>query len=264
MNLIMGILAVLVSGSSFAASFDCSKSSTRTEHLICSSPEIEKLDVAMAKAYRKASAGTVIGKLYAKYQEYRSPDKDSYLYQDQAKWLKDRESCANEECLRQAYTERIKVLEEWNSASPESRDISGVYSFEYEIFVGQDGRKEKLKLGACIQLQETDEKHAAFNALVATPWGICNWDGDLKRSGSIYTYIPDPENVDSFECKMKLYIKSHTLEIDDKSSGKCNSYTFICGQAGSLFGQEFPRKSRRAEKKNDYCSGFHEKLWHGG
>jgi len=50
------ILQVCVTGSSSAASFDCTKASSRVDKAICNSPQISQLDSDLDAAYKKALA----------------------------------------------------------------------------------------------------------------------------------------------------------------------------------------------------------------
>jgi len=84
-----------------AASFDCSKAVTAVEKIVCSTPEISKLDDALAAAYKVA--------------QDRSSDKAA-LAHDQRLWLAQRNSCGNNgACIKSSYEARLKLI----SAAPE-------------------------------------------------------------------------------------------------------------------------------------------------
>ena len=76
-------------------SFNCEKASTKIEEMICASPGLSKLDNDLGKAYSK------------KLKE--SPDIVSFK-QQQRNWLKERNKCADETCLKQAYENRMEKL----------------------------------------------------------------------------------------------------------------------------------------------------------
>lgn len=84
-----------------SASFDCNKASTWVEKTICKSPELSKLDEAMAKKYKEDITNT-------------ANDEDSEIYKknaiiDQKLWLKfQRNTCKEKECLIREYKERIE------------------------------------------------------------------------------------------------------------------------------------------------------------
>ena len=73
-----------------AASFDCNKAATQTEKAICANPELSSLDNLLASAWRVA--------------------KNKVSLDDQRDWLKIRELCATEECLRKEMGIRIGTL----------------------------------------------------------------------------------------------------------------------------------------------------------
>lgn len=79
-----------------AASFDCAKSASNTELLICGNTELSKLDDDLDKSYQQALAS--------------SKDKPS-LTNEQRKWLRDvRNACLNVACLKSVYKLRISEL----------------------------------------------------------------------------------------------------------------------------------------------------------
>ncbi len=116
----------LFSTQAIAASFDCKKASTWVEKIVCSNPELSKLDEQMAKAYSDAlkslsPEGQKETKQYQKqwlkelsqnceagpkkkYYKEASPyagGKDKKIYYD-----------ARAECLKTAYEKRIKQLQD--------------------------------------------------------------------------------------------------------------------------------------------------------
>jgi len=79
-----------------ATSFDCAKSNSNVELLICGNTELSKLDDELDKSYQQALAS--------------SKDKTS-LTNEQRKWLRDvRNACLNVACLKSIYKSRISEL----------------------------------------------------------------------------------------------------------------------------------------------------------
>ena len=87
-------LAVLSSffSSAYAVSFDCAKAKTFTEKAICQDPELSALDDELSMMYTSAVARTKNSKALKKQQE---------------KWLKERDACQNETCVKKSYQKRI-------------------------------------------------------------------------------------------------------------------------------------------------------------
>lgn len=90
-------VATLASSGTFAPSFDCAKTSTAAERLICSNQQLSSLDVQLLQAYRKALS--------------RTATKDS-LKASQNEWIKNqRDTCSTAECMISAYHARIQSLD---------------------------------------------------------------------------------------------------------------------------------------------------------
>jgi uncharacterized protein len=90
-----------VADSPVVASFDCQKASSKTEKMICSSPQTAKLDVALSNAYRKTLAAS---------------DNQNEVKAEQMTWLSSvRSKCESTDCLDSAYAARIKAIEERGS-----------------------------------------------------------------------------------------------------------------------------------------------------
>jgi uncharacterized protein YecT (DUF1311 family) len=84
---------------SVGPSFDCAKAIYRSEQLVCASPELSVLDLAMANAYRDAAA------------RVGTKERKVVLRNVQNHWMrKIREACADAVCLRDTYEQRIREL----------------------------------------------------------------------------------------------------------------------------------------------------------
>lgn len=92
--------------SAAAASFDCARATTATEHAICAVPELGRLDEQMAEAYRGAVEAAA------------DADSKRRIKTDQRAWLKSRNRCSNDSgCIRRAYEERLGSLDERSGSS---------------------------------------------------------------------------------------------------------------------------------------------------
>lgn len=96
---LVGVMALIVSISSHAASFDCEKAASKVERLVCATAEVSDLDTKFAKAYESA-----LSKLAA--------DERNGLISEQRRWLQQsRNRCQQVTCLKHAYWERLARLE---------------------------------------------------------------------------------------------------------------------------------------------------------
>ena len=78
-----------------AASFDCAKTQTKVEKLICADAELSKLDEEMATTYKAA------------LQDEKQADS---IRQAQKQWMKERNGCSDAVCVKQAYENQLKEL----------------------------------------------------------------------------------------------------------------------------------------------------------
>ena len=85
-----------VSNQDFAPSFDCLKSNSGQDRLVCSNKDLSKLDVQLSVLYSKARSNTF---------------KKDAIKKEQIQWYKyQRNACADIECLSNAYQSRIFEL----------------------------------------------------------------------------------------------------------------------------------------------------------
>ena len=78
-----------------AASFDCAKATTKIEKLICTDTVLSRLDEELAAAYKTA------------LQDEKQAES---IRQAQKEWMKERNSCTDVPCIKQAYDTRLQAL----------------------------------------------------------------------------------------------------------------------------------------------------------
>jgi uncharacterized protein YecT (DUF1311 family) len=91
----IGVALLVISSQLQATSFDCAKASTLVESAICSDPELSSLDDSLAALYT---------------QTLRHSSSISQVKDSQRDWLKKRNQCKSEQCLKIAYQKRLKEL----------------------------------------------------------------------------------------------------------------------------------------------------------
>jgi uncharacterized protein len=90
----------------WSASFDCQKARSITEKMVCSDPELSKLDEQLAQAYRDA------------LQALPAPRDKEALIREQKNWvIYVHNICEDTACLHESYQTRIKLLERHESPS---------------------------------------------------------------------------------------------------------------------------------------------------
>ncbi len=90
------LIWLLSSGIVHAASFDCAKSTTSIEKLVCSNARLSRLDEMLAAAYSEA----------------KLTQNSEQLVQQQRLWLRKRAACTTAACLEDLYARRIVELRE--------------------------------------------------------------------------------------------------------------------------------------------------------
>lgn len=193
---------------SYAASFDCSKASAKVEKMICADPKLSMLDEEMGKVYAEALR--------------KAPD-SAVLKSEQRAWLKERNGCADTQCLELKYSGRIAELhsgqvqnlyppypEVWHRMIPEPRLSDGSHDFfkmnngDYLIVYTKfyDSEHRKLQFG-----------------------GLHFFDGKVVNSVdkySLYGKIPYEKNALSItlEDGLKISLKN----IDTRNPQRCPQF----------------------------------------
>ncbi len=167
------LLAAVLGGKSFGASFDCKKEGlTGIENTICAHSGLSRLDSQLGSVYAVARATAGDGA------------KDALL-ESQKSWLATRNRCSSEECLRAAYNDRIAEL----LASPNVRSID----FELLLAAGPVGwepqcREVPLTYFGPIHIEPWDLPPAFAEFIPFIPPGAKVLDlrcGDIKGDGSM-------------------------------------------------------------------------------
>lgn len=92
----LGLIAlIVVCTEAHGVSFDCKKASTSVENAICADAMLEKLDDALAENYKRMLASNI------------GDGARRDLRATQKKWLAERNKCASNKCLIEAYRKRI-------------------------------------------------------------------------------------------------------------------------------------------------------------
>jgi uncharacterized protein len=104
------LCALLPLAAASAASFDCAKAATSVERAICQDEQVSVLDEYLARYYSAARKALGRGA--------------TCLRADQREWLKSvRDRCADSECLRRAYLERLALLDGLQPGATAIQDI---------------------------------------------------------------------------------------------------------------------------------------------
>jgi uncharacterized protein len=213
--LIIGL--VLMSQGSFSASFDCAKASLPQEKIVCSNPELGRLDDALAKAYNDT-------------KDKFSNEGKIAIKADEARWLKGLKSSCDinssfennipriSSCLTKEYKARISVLN--RQAIPVNGYLSYSITTKNVSFEQIDGA------GQSIQRINAYSRAAALDFLA------------INKDDTYSVYI-------SFPTKYIIQVTEHIetsggVYLDSASS---NSY-FMSADGRMLKGDDFFIKSK--------------------
>jgi uncharacterized protein len=155
------VLAVVVPvNEARAASFDCARAESPVERLICSDPQVSKLDERLDKAYRAAEA-TGMWRRKA-------------LALDQRGWLENvRGKCSDAPCLVRAYQARIEEL-------GRLRDVTGTYKRE----------------GGLLKVRHFPAEHRiAFELYASAAMNTGELAGEAELRGGEASYPTDAERL---------------------------------------------------------------------
>ena len=111
-TLISSIFVFFLCQAAQAASFDCTKAASKSEKLICSTPELSKLDEELADVYgsAKKQLSPESQKLFANGQRAWLKFHSSYCFYDQ--FAKPADKASSRECQIQEYKSRIKSIQQ--------------------------------------------------------------------------------------------------------------------------------------------------------
>jgi len=178
-----------------AASFDCTKAVSRVEKSICSEPLLSELDTLLSRTYKKVLTHT----------SSRQAVKAS-----QYKWLKIRNKCDDDDCLKNEYLSRIIELAHREKALT----VTGSYTRYYE------GKP-------AFHFSDIDIVELMHNTIYLH--GVAIWIGDARKGivhlGEIdgsFSKIEDQVFYHDEEgCKLTIHFEKNALSIDSNDSAGC-------------------------------------------
>jgi uncharacterized protein len=221
MTLRVIFLLLLFSTKSWAAGFDCSKASTRTEHLICSDTKLIELDQQLTVAYRKAYGAALDRKL---------------LKAEQIEWLKERDACETSECVRSKYQNRIEGLCEIKPDFSWLKDYAGkstnrlVWDKRFDKFLKSISPRTQHDFGLGEQNLEgqlmdalggpsdsiglADDRYLTFSACMPRFCPEKGWVWvDLKNSIAIAAIVHYDSRKEKFEDDPVLLVFSNQVDV---------------------------------------------------
>jgi uncharacterized protein len=203
-----------ISSSSLAASFDCNKSRSRTEKLICSNAQLSSLDESLNSAYKDAGD--------------RMKDKPALL-RVQRRWLSyTLAQCSDAMCLEKAISERIALL---NDVAPSGDPLSTWTGHFVRYWKGHEDKDR-----ATISVLGLKNGRLFLS-------GTAIWAGPKANTGQVNTgemeaYVKQQVQdgmalFDSDGCTAQLRLTGNTLEVKDESG---------CGGLNVTFDGQYKRK----------------------
>ncbi len=222
--LLILVLFAILTGTSHAASFDCSKPTKPVERLICETNNLSILDEQLAGAYKAAmkAASPTTG-----------TNTTEVLKSSQQRWLRTtRDACKNVQCLANAYVGRIALLVQWNEDAPANSKIDGKVDGNYEFSHDMEfANGTHTIVQDCLTIKSTGNAQAQVNTVLALSNGHnCSLNGKFALAGNVYSYLPGKGENDIQNCQIKLTVKQHQIVLSAVGDG-CNSR---CGARASF------------------------------
>ena len=212
----MLLFSIGFSDVSIAASFNCNKASTATEHTICDYPELSALDDMIGKAYRLAKASA----------DWMTPQK---LKNTQRAWMQSRNRCGdNFECLRDSYIRRLEEISDGVFELALGRNFA-TFVYEGDPVSGICPAETKLSdWGQCVSWFRggpsfrgvSTSGAMAFNFDYIGPNAhMCTLAGRAEKVNGLWIYQDD-----SSTCALRIELGQNGLALNP--TPECNSY---CG-----------------------------------
>lgn len=114
----MAAVGLALGSAAHAASYDCAKAHSKVERMICADAQLSRLDEELAAAYEAV---------------LKFNNKATFIHQEQKQWLKERNSCTDEGCLKNVYAARVQQLNTANTTGYRMLEGNG-YTICEEVF----------------------------------------------------------------------------------------------------------------------------------
>jgi uncharacterized protein len=165
--LVLSYLSCLVAYAAvYAASFNCTKATTFVEKAICADAALSDLDDQVGQSYKRALTHT------------KEPET---LRAQQRTWLhKQRNTCQDVPCLRQAYVSRLTALDALSAKGPTvpSGGVTGTYT----------------TIGGELRIQELHGGTIRFQVFATWKMNTGEAAGEAPLQGQIATYVNKEED----------------------------------------------------------------------
>jgi len=225
MRMLWVILALLVPSQSWAASFDCAKASTKLEKLICSDKELNALDDALGKAYKKALNVAT--------------NRDA-LKNGQKEWLRTtlRPCDIDKACLVPAYNNRIAALDQRQEAMTFDTELYGTYGLQHSA----EGGGSTYDVTNCLTIMPDKGSRVRFSLYVESDEGrSCSVEGVALANGANLEFRRTEQvNTDApVDCILRFVIDQKTISVNDVDEN-CKQPKY-CGVSARI-NTSFPRE----------------------
>ena len=208
------LVAILSISSANAASFDCKKASSYTEKEICADVSLGSLDESLAAKYKYA---LTLGQ--------------EVIKNEQREWLKTLRTCNSPNCIRSAYSNRIRSLDEFIAMSERQQTVMNNSNVNSTVTANQSTSKpNKVEVNEsnCKRISEVYERFInQISRTISIPINSIEVIGPIwtQYSGVQCTIlIKTPRG--NMECDAgEIYTSSKGLSAAGTESGRNSCYT---------------------------------------
>ncbi len=207
----------VATGAIEAASFDCAKAATKVEMLVCANAALSAQDEALAATYRQAASLSKPG--------------DSEPKTSQRAWLKQRNVCADAECVAAAYRARIAELEDAIGQDLNAEAIAGSYTRRDDDY-SDESEPSDITVRALPDGRVTIEGEALWVGDAETGnvnTGTIDGDHDVRAGRVDYR-----DGNDEWSCVLTLRFSRLALDVDEPNP--------TCGGHRVRFGGHYIRR----------------------
>lgn len=194
------LLLVATGMNAVAASFDCAKTTTKVEKMICSDADLSKLDEELANSYRQA-----------KKDLHNAP----WLEEQQRLWLKHRNGCNDRACVESNYRDRLSGIA-WYVEIEKDPEETVAFERPHNIIHEDKIRPVILKglqdtYGYKLEVNNDDtvcrHMQKVYNAFFRQPWATHVSNSKAYASDGIYAF-PRYPGLEGFDISTGIYSHS--------------------------------------------------------
>lgn len=246
-----------VDDNAITPSFDCAKAKTEVEKLICSDPELARLDREMADKYNA---------MYQQMRKENPVDLDRYnqeypklLVRRQKGWIERRNKLKNIDSLKKAYNEQIGIIESYeylkgcyrgmsDATTLKKEHLSNTYASSFDLYFCDRISSYYTGHSVLLSLYESKKRNESLQKIIKEKDSLRNEvrelfsREELKAMDELFRKNPDQARKMFYkktDIKFKNFYRNKEeikSEVDSLFSNACDFYVSLNHGYGGLLG----------------------------